>query len=978
MAGRIIAGVTSVKTIRGLLCMGSALAFLPCSPASAQSSGRADSAPVEIEEVVVTGSRIRRDPINEPTAILEIEREALDRTGLTNLGDILQNLPISGSAPNSQFNVPGNSGFPQDGSGIGAGAVQIALRNIGAKRTLVLVDGRRWIAGASASGVPGAVDLNTLPGHAIRRIEILQDGASAVYGSDAIGGVVNIITDRDFDGLRVDIQSGSYLRESDGESRAVDFKWGGGERTHLLFSASWRREGGVDTASRKRSAFPNPDATSCDVPQSLCSSFTPQGRFTFGPNFASGASITLNDGVLNDGGANLPRFDPANPASGDFHAFTAADRFNYNAADYNYLRTPNERFSLFASARGEMDAGMEFFATASYTRRSSATRAAPEPLCLGSGCGSRITENFFISARNPYNPFGVDLSPADGTLVFFGRRPLESGRRLFYQRVHTWFGAAGLNGEIRFAGRNLFWEFYASYGENEGGQTKYNSHNAARLQVAMGDPDVCAVTPGCVPFNFFGGQGPDGNGSITREMLDFVGYTQRDRSRQTLRNIAVNVTGDAFSLPAGEAGFSVGIEWRDHAGWFRPDPVAERGESAGNLAGRTRGGFSAAEYHAELGMPLLDAGARYWELNLAARMSDYSTFGTEATYKVSMLLRPVGGISLRGSISTGFRAPGIGELFGGAARENFTFLDPCSDVLGQFGSANGGRDAPQPQSIVANCAALGVPAGYVQTNPQLSATSAGNRALDAEKSDALTLGFVWSRSFGGSGGGLTASLDYYRLEISDAVEGRNPGDVLTACVATLDPLFCDLAPRAAGGTLEVIDNRLQNIGGIEASGWDFRIAFDSPEWSAGRFRAVINATALGEYLERTANADGTQTLVDRTGTHTDETFQRAFPKMRWVASVEWMKERWAGTLGLRWIGEMELENGSEVDSVLYTDLRLSYTPALMEDRWTVSLGFNNLLDEDPPLCFPCGVVGMSIAVHDLPGRVGYLRLSYLR
>ena len=158
----------------------------------------------ELEEVIVTGSRIRRDPLTEPTAIMELDSQDILNTGKTNLGDALQNLPITGSAPNSQFNVPGNSGFPSDGAGIGAGSVQLSLRNVEAKRTLVLVDGKRWVSGASASGVPGTVDLNTIPDNIIQRIEILQDGASAIYGSDAIGGVVNIITDQSFDGFALD------------------------------------------------------------------------------------------------------------------------------------------------------------------------------------------------------------------------------------------------------------------------------------------------------------------------------------------------------------------------------------------------------------------------------------------------------------------------------------------------------------------------------------------------------------------------------------------------------------------------------------------------------------------------------------------------------------------------------------------------------------------------------------------------------
>ena len=520
------------------------LAFTPLHDARAQPAAA-------IEEVVVTGSRIRRDPLNERAPVTVLGREQLERTGLTNLGHALQSLPLTGSAPNSQFNVPGNSGFPQDGAGIGAGTVQVSLRNVQAKRTLVPVDGRRWVAGASASGVPAHVDLNTIPDNVIERVEILQDGASAIYGSDAIGGVVNIITDRAFSGLRLGLQTGGYLGEGDGESTEAGLKWGARNgTTHLVLSASYRDERGIETAARARSAFPNPDAGSCDVPGTLCSSFTPQGRFVFGPNHADGASVTLNDGVLNDGRENIPAFDPANPYSGDFHAFTAADRFNYNGPGFNYLRTPNERTNLFASARHGLGAVTELFATLSYTNRTSATKAAPEPLCLGPGCGSRITDRFFISAHNPYNPFGVDLSPAEGTLAFFGRRPLESGPRLFYQDVDTYFGTLGVEGEWALRDRSVYWEAYGSYGENQGFQEKYNSHNAARLLVAMGDPAVCAATPSCVPFNFFGGQGPDGTGSITREMLDFFTFTQRDYSDQTLGNAAVNLTGELFSLPA--------------------------------------------------------------------------------------------------------------------------------------------------------------------------------------------------------------------------------------------------------------------------------------------------------------------------------------------------------------------------------------------------------------------------------------------
>ena len=983
-------------SLAGGLCAALALnlATVPIQVASAQQAE-------EVEEIVVTGSRIRRNPLDEAAAITDIGKSDLEGTGLTNLGDQLRQLPLAGSAINSQFNVPGNSGFPQDGSGIGAGAVQLSVRNVGAKRTLVLVDGRRWIAGASASGVPSAVDLNTIPANVIERVEVLQDGASAIYGSDAIGGVVNIITRQDFEGFKIDAQAGSYLSDSDGESYEISGLWGGGnETTHLVFSASYADERGIETANRPRSAYPNPDATSCDIPDTFCSSFTPQARLIFGPNFAlyrngvldptctaddpdcSGLDITLNDGVLNDGGANIPTFDPANPTADDYHNFGGPDRFNYNGPGRNFLRTPNERINFYVNARHDFSDQVTLFARASYTNRSSETKAAPEPLCLGPGCGNRINDNFFISAQNIYNPFNADLSPALGTLEFFARRPLESGGRLFFQDVNTYMITTGLEGEFEASGRSFYWDLVGGYGDNRGFQEKYNSHNSAKLQIAMGDPAVCDVTPNCVPFNFFGGQGPDGNGSITQEMLDYVTYTQRDFSEQTLKNYQFNIGGDVADLPAGTMGFAAGIEYRDHEGSYRPDPIAESGETAGIPAGSTAGGFDVTEYYAEISIPLLEgrAAADWLEVNLAARNSDYSTSGSKSTYKVSGLWRPIETLSLRSSFSTGIRAPGIGELFGGAAREDFTKLDPCADYTATQGSVNGGRDDAQPQAIQDSCLNnFGIQPGLTQPNPQLSAVSQGNAALTPEESDNWTAGFVYSPQWAEGlswSEGMTLSIDYYNLVIDNAVQGRDPGDLVDACVATADPFFCDNVPRTVSGQIGLVNNQLDNIGGIDASGIDVLFSYASPETRAGSFGLTVNATYLNEYVERTKNPDGTESSTDRTGTHTDETFARAFPEWRAVTSVDWAKNRWSGALVFRWTDTMELAPDNNLDSVTFTDLRASYNPGFANDALTVTLGFNNVFDEDPPVCFPCTLVGFSTVSHDIPGRVGYLRVSY--
>ena len=216
--------------------------------------------------------------------------------------------------------------------------------------------------------------------------------------------------------------------------------------------------------------------------------------------------------------------------------------------------------------------------------------------------------------------------------------------------------------------------------------------------------------------------------------------------------------------------------------------------------------------------------------------------------------------------------------------------------------------------------------------------SGGNRSLVAETSEGFTVGAVWSRDFeAGWIARLTASVDYYRVEIDDAVQGRSPAAVLAACVDPLDPLFCDLAPRTSNGAPDVIDNRLQNIGGIEASGMDVFVAYEAPVRLIGSFGATLRATFQRDYAERTVNVDGSRTVVDRAGTHTDETFQRAFPDLRWTLTLDWRKARWAGRLSLRWTDAMTLVGGGTVGTVLFTDAVLSCAPRARHD-WTLWWG----------------------------------------
>src|SRR5262245_11671350 len=212
-------------------------------------------APGEVQEVVVTGSRIRQNPLEERLPVLSVSEEDYRASGATSLADFVQKLPISGSAINRTNNASGNLGFPSDGGGIGAGAAEMDLRYLASKRVLVLVDGRRWIKGSSGSGVSGAVDLNSIPANAVKSIEILQDGASAIYGSDAIGGVLNIITQDDYDSFRISGYMGEY-GDSDGETSEFDVRLGArGERARGLLDISYTQQKAVNTADRQESAY---------------------------------------------------------------------------------------------------------------------------------------------------------------------------------------------------------------------------------------------------------------------------------------------------------------------------------------------------------------------------------------------------------------------------------------------------------------------------------------------------------------------------------------------------------------------------------------------------------------------------------------------------------------------------------------------------------------------------------------------------
>lgn len=912
-----------------------------------------------VSEVVVTGSRIRTSPLERDQPVVQIDQEFVERQGLTSTVDVLQRIPSAGGGLNAKFNNSGNFGNPPDGGGVGAGSAEIDLRYLSSRRVLVLVDGLRWVPGAAASGVPGSVDLNTIPVSMIGRMEVLQEGASPIYGSDAIAGVVNIITKQSQDGFQASAQVGGYLQEGDGFSQDYNLSWGvSNETTRVVVGGGYFKQDPVYAADRDISRFPSPYATSCTA--GGCSSGTPLGRFIISdPNTGQDLDVTLRQALAV---GQRPTYVPGNPtsAAGSYKPFTTADRFNFQP--FNYILTPLERVSLFGSLTQDLTSAIRFRARASYVERTSANQAAPLPLFVGPDAGNgNLLDTVSVDATNPYNPFGFTLT--QGTYAFIGRRLIEAGPRHYEQRVNTWNVTGTLEGDLDVGGRNWHWDVNGVWSRNHAEQTFTGNVNAQRVQQALGPAAAC--TGSCVPLNIFGGAG-----TITPQMLAFIGFTQQDVSQQELRDVSANLTGDVFDLPAGPLAFAVGVEHRETEGYFQPDAIVAAGLSSDIPAQPARGSITVKEAYGELQVPLLADMPFFHRLDasLAGRWFDYSTSGSDSTFKAGLTWRPVQDVLIRGSWGEGFRAPSIGELFGTASRFDQEVDDPCS-----------GMTAATPANIRANCIAAGVPANgsYVQLNPQISVITSGNRDLQPETSESWHLSAVWEpawlRTASWASGG-SVEIAYSDITLDNAIQAQNGQTLLDRCAETGDALSCATITRTASGQVAGIANPLINIGGIETSSVDLNLIWRSPDWDAGRFGLRWYTSWLLDFTEFVPTSGGLAP-IEREGTERGSPDQ-AYPELKSTLMVDWDRDDFGATATFRHISAVdEAGDPNKLEARTYVDAQVRWSPAFMDDI-RVAVGVNNLFDKDPPGCVTCGLNNYDPNAYDAPGRFFYLRLTY--
>jgi iron complex outermembrane receptor protein len=949
----------------------------------------------ELDTVVVTGSRIPRSSEVEGTSpVLSIDRAAIEATGLTSVGDILFNITASdgGALRNVTTGTNGSDGTQN-----------ISLRGLGATRTLVLVNGRRWVT----SGITNAslVDLNTIPISVVERIEVLKDGASAIYGSDAIAGVINVITRKNFDGAEANAYLGSYTK-GDGFQQAYDFTVGSNsDRWNAVLSLSYTEQDPVYAGDREIASVPIFGGGDIASGGAFGSGFNLSGNFVrcataLAPTSTgfqtctpvAGGPFTLNQGEDGRQATDFRQF-----ISYTFDGSGSSDRYNF--APVNYLLQPIERFNVYGQGSLRLTDRINANVMATYVQRNSDQQLAEVPLSMNVTGAQGPQWAFAPTAGNVFNPFGQDLRSA-------GFRAAAVGpRKPYYNNDNTavtlWF-----DGSFDLGGRDMYWDAGYSYLDSRFTIRGENYINLFNLRRAVGDSrrnpitgalecldGAGAVIAGCVPFNVFGGADLGlGAGVISREeydaMINYISYTKNESQQMTTKDYFANLSGSIVDLPAGPLGFAVGLEHRRVSFFNQPDALISGGGSSDNFSEPTNGNQSVDEIYAELNIPILAdiPGFKLLELNLAARKSDYETrgffgganispdLGGDTSKKIGLKWQIFDDLMLRGTFSESFRAPDVIDLYQGGSEAFPLAADPCNTF--NIGAAT--TDA-------ARCVADGAPAaGVVQANSQIRSLSGGNPGLQPEFGETRSLGIVYSPSWAE---GLNFTLDWYKIELEDVIAFRGAQAVLNACYrqpgsagaaadAAQRALFCSFVTRDATG--QIIDLRQSsfNLAEGEVEGYDFQVTYAMPETSWGKFAFQWDNT----YTEN-------NTLFGTVGQYNGAPQWR----LRSNITTSWQKGDWDATWAVRYYSRLEdpcfgqnyFEYGitpveicpdsgvNEMGRTIYHDVQAGWkTP------WNgkVTVGARNLFGKEPPVTRNSFAHSFDGA-YDLPGG-GFFYLQY--
>ena len=901
-----------------------------------QEAEEANASEQEIEELVVTGSRISKSELEGSSPVQVLDLAYITKSGQTSVGQLLREIPsVAGGAQTTQVNYNGD------------GTNQISLRGLGSTRTLVLLNGRRLppsTTGLSATSISSAVDLNTVPVSIVERIEVIKDGASAIYGSDAVAGVVNIITQSGFQGFSVNVQTG-ITQEGDGARNLFDLTFGdNNEQSAFTFFAGYVDEQAICACDREWATTPLAYYGGDVI--FLGSTAPPWGRYVFSNN---GEDFDLTRG----------------PEFGEFRPFSFFGGDSYNFAPVNHQRQPSTRWSMMFFGDHSLSdffgmRDVRTFIMASCLNRDGNQKIAPTPLAPL----AFFAYDAPYSKDNFFNPFGADIPD-------WRRRMVEGGARILDVLTQSKQVTVGIEGRIG----GWQWDTYHAFGEttSKGNFGRvYNLHKVANavgpslrdeagewILDADGSPMCANDTANCVVLNIFN------ENSVTLEMLSYLTFVDNQSSVQDQKVFGINVVNSALiTRAAGPVGIAAGWEWRKERGVDQPDSLVNtlRDAATGFPRKPTSGSYSANEVYAELNVPLAakQESVDLLEANFAVRYSACDSFGETTNGKFGVKYRPVANLTFRTSYSQAFRAPSISNLFGGNGFEYPALVDPCSQNPTQF------------------CLDDGVPSsGFQPISTQIRTTIGGNPSAQPETAEIQTFGVVYRPSEN-----FSITIDRFDVALTDALNTLGASFILGQCATTGS--FCDLIERFTSGALAGnpvnVQNTVTNVGGVDTSGWDIALGFDWQTNFLGEVSFKYEASLLSEYLITRAD----HTTTDLTGRFVDD-LDGYFTKYRSSASVAATRDHFEVKYEMRIIGEAEEDftdflTGSTlqrtVDGRIYHNIFVSL--AVPELQLSISGGINNLTNEAPPLSLDGLNDNTDVRTFDTAGRYFFIRFNYYR
>ncbi|WP_237067827.1 TonB-dependent receptor plug domain-containing protein [Microbulbifer guangxiensis] len=948
---------------------GAILAAVGVTPAFAQdSTNTADATCVEgsqdptcitgdaaIEQVTVTGSRITRPNAVSPTPVTSLTSEDINLGGDVNLGDVLNDLP----ALRSTFS--GNN----SGRFIGTvGLNLLDLRGMGTSRTLVLQDGRRHIASSIGTS---AVDVNTIPEDLLERVDVITGGASAIYGADAVTGVVNFVMKDDFEGVKISAY-GSDTDNGGAETTEMSITFG-----QNFFDGRANIAGSIQTSARDDvygydrewitkgwGTLRNPEDTGPEdgIPDRIVvQDYTLPVLSEAGFAYTGLGLVTFDE----DGTARPVEYGSICDSSG---RCSGGDGYRWIGQYQMYPRTENT--NVFVKGRYDLTDSMQLFAEAKYVNNEAESF----------GQASFSYDGY--SSTNPFLDDSFSQALTDAGIGGFGMYRMHSdlGYRGNLAERETQRYVLGVKGDID---GNWNYETSLVWGEYDGNVRYLNNRHNARFAEAINAVEidgeiVCADAEaranGCQPLDLFG------EGRASQEAIDYV-MLQNTGSYENMTQMVASgfISGDLINLPAGPLSVAGGFEYREETSNVDYDQIIKDGATFMNALAPTDGEYDVSEFYVEASAPLLSGlpGVQSLTFDTAYRASDYSTIGSTGAWKAGLDWTVYDDLRFRATASEAVRAPNIDELFAPLGQNFFNVDDPCD--------ADEIPYAPDPALRAANCAALGLAADYQSPwneGPTLPGFSGGNENLQEETATTFTYGFVFTPGFAE---GLTLTVDYWDIEIEDAISYYGGQTILNKCVdgSSINNAFCGNIERDANGDLVSLTSSALNASALTANGIDYEVryqfaladVFNSDD--LGSLTLSLLGTHLLERNDYSFQDDPSDVdqIDGELGDPTD-TFISNVTYSYGNLSVNW-RHQYIDSMALFGIGDSRPESAapSYTGKVGYNSLQTRY---LFQDSIEVFGGVNNIEDTAPP-AYLTGTGGGS-GMYDTLGRTYYLGANY--